>query len=153
MCCAPIGAGKAINGAVTGSQQHIVFLLHQRRKKQGSSHFLQTVNLLVYSIPNLLELNIFVRHKYHLSPTPLCVNTEANQTKGSNKHTLTREVSHKGWGHNTGDTNCPLQNSGPGQWAVGHKGFLQSSYEHWKSTINNTMYQVWLLVSSKSRVD
>lgn len=47
-----------------------------RKKPQlASPYFLQTVNLLVYSILNLRELNIFFRHKYHTGVSPIYVLT------------------------------------------------------------------------------
>lgn len=110
-CCAPISTGRVINTVVTRSLQHIVFLLHQE-KKTASPHFLQTVNLLVYSIPNLRELNIFFRHKCHTGLSPVCVNTVAKQQKDQISM-LTRRVSHRGWGHNIRGTNCPLYRKRP----------------------------------------
>lgn len=117
MCCPPISACRVINMVVTGSLQHIVFLLHQEKKQLASPHFLQTVNLLVYSIPSLRELNIFFGHKYHTCLSPLCVNTEAKQQKDQISM-LTRGVSHTGWGHNIRGTSCPILYTEWGQWAV-----------------------------------
>lgn len=84
--CPPISADRVINMVVTGSSQHIVFPLHQKEKKKkgknvsASHHFLRKVNLLVYSFPNLRELNIFFGHKYGAGLPPR-VNRGAKQRR------------------------------------------------------------------------
>lgn len=82
LCSPPIGAERVINMVVTRSLQHIVFPLNRERerKKPASPHFLQTVNLLVYSIPDLREFKIF-RHKYRTGVFPSCVLTQGPNNK------------------------------------------------------------------------
>lgn len=105
--CPPISADRVINMVVTGSSQHIVFLLHQKKKerrKRRKKMFLPLITscekLIFLFILSQIYGNLASSLGINMELACLYVLTEELNNEGSNKHPDQRNESER-LGHNS----------------------------------------------------